>query len=689
MIEVVRRLSLGILLIALSGAVLLYTDRGSRRSARGNRSADQPIRVALVQHSSLLALVDGADGVVESLVARGYQDGGRIRLKRFNAEGDLGTANTIAREVTGGGYDLVISLSTPSLQTVANANRSGSRTPHVFGLVTDPYGAGVGINPTNHLQHPPYMTGYGSMQPVEDTLRMARAIRPGLRRIGLVWNAAEANSQAQTLIGRRVCGDLGIELIEANADTSTAAVEAAASLFARGIEALWMSGDITVSTASEALVMAARRVGIPVFTCLPPNVQFGALFDLGANYREVGRSVGQLAADVLDGRSPAAIPVENFLPETFLVNETVLPSLRERWSFPPDIRSRATGWITATATNLPAPRAMKRAAPQEVSPKAVPGRQYRIGLAYFAPEAGAELCMKGLFEGLKALGYEEGRNLTVQRTHAQGEIANIPAILQTLDAAEVDLVIPMTTPVISGACAMVKRKPVVLTYCFDPLAAGAGTSFTNHLPFMTGVGSFPPVPEMVDAIHRTLPGASSVGTLYNSSEANSTKVVHVARGLFTAKGIELSEVTVGTSADVFQAAQALVSRGVKAFYIPGDNTVLQGFEAVVQVAKEARLPVFVDDPDTAQRGATACVGLGFYAPGFAAATPVGRVLNGDLPSGIPLVNVSDPVVWLDVAKAGTLGIRFPEDLLKAYGEFEAKTRSASAPTNAVPANRSN
>ncbi|MFZ9855512.1 MAG: ABC transporter substrate-binding protein [Limisphaerales bacterium] len=689
MIETLRRLSLGIVLIALSGAVLLYTDRGSRRSARGSRSADQPIRVALVQHASLVVLEDGADGVIEALAARGYQDGGRIRLKRFNAEGDLGTANTIAREVTGGSYDFVISLSTPSLQTVANANRSGSRTPHVFGLVTDPYGTGVGISATNHLQHPPHLTGYGSMQPVEDTLRIAKAMRPDLRRLGLVWNAAEANSLAQTIIGRRVCKDLGIELIEANADSSTAAVEAAASLLARGIEALWLSGDITVSTASEALVMTARRAGIPAFTCLPPNVQLGAIFDLGANYREVGRSVGQLAADVLDGRSPATIPVENFVPETFLVNETVLPSLKERWSFPPDIRAKATGWITATATNLPAPRMVKPAAPREVPPKAVPGRQYRIGLAYFAPEAGAELCMRGLFEGLKALGYEEGRNLTVQRTHAQGEIANIPAILQTLDSAEVDLIIPMTTPVISGACAMVKHKPVVLTYCFDPLAAGAGTSFTNHLPFMTGVGSFPPVPEMVDAIRRTLPGASLIGTLYNASEANSTKVVNLARGLFKSKDIELSEVTVGTSADVFQAAQALVSRGVRAFYIPGDNTVLQGFEAVVQVAQEARLPVFVDDPDTAKRGATACVGLGFYAPGFAAATPVGRVLNGDLPSGIPLVNVSDPVVWLDVPKASALGIRFPEDLLKAYGEFETMPRSVPAPNNAGSATRSN
>ncbi|MFM7815923.1 MAG: ABC transporter substrate binding protein, partial [Verrucomicrobiota bacterium] len=477
MIEAIRRLSLGLLLISLSGAVLLYSDRGSRRSAQGNRSADQPIRVALVQHASLVVLEDGADGVVEALAARGYEEGGRIRLRRFNAEGDLGTANTIAREVTGGGYDLVISLSTPSLQTIANANKTGSRTRHVFGLVTDPYGLGVGISATNHLQHPPYMTGYGSMQPVENTLRIAKAMRPELRRVGLVWNAAEANSVAQTLIGRRVCRDLGIELVEANADSSTAAIEAAASLFSRGIEALWMSGDITVSTASEALLMSARRAGIPAFTCLPPNVQLGALFDLGANYREVGRSVGQLAADVLDGRDPATIPVENFVPETFLVNETVLPSLKSRWSFPADLRARATGWITATATNLPAPRAMRRGVPQEVSPKAIPGRRYRMGLAYFAPEAGAELCMKGLFDGLRALGYEEGRNLTVQRTHAQGEIANIPAILQTLDAAEVDLIVPMTTPVISGACAMVKRKPVVLTYCFDPLAAGVGTTF--------------------------------------------------------------------------------------------------------------------------------------------------------------------------------------------------------------------
>src|SRR4029079_16931824 len=100
-------------------------------------------------------------GVLESLRARGYVDGGRLRLHRYNAEGDIATANAIAKEVTSAGNDLLITLTTVSTQTVANANATGSKTRHVFGLVTDPYSAGIGVNRENHSDHPPYLTGYG------------------------------------------------------------------------------------------------------------------------------------------------------------------------------------------------------------------------------------------------------------------------------------------------------------------------------------------------------------------------------------------------------------------------------------------------------------------------------------------------------------------------------------------------
>ena len=683
MFETIKRLALGTILIALAAGVLLYTDTGSRQHARqaaaaANRAA-KVFRVALVQHSSLPVLEDGIQGIVAELAARGYIQGERIQLQRFNAEGDLGTANTIAREVASGSYDLVVSVSTPSLQTIANANKVGAHTAHVFGLVTDPYGTGVGIAASNHLIHPPYLTGYGCMQPVESTFRTARILRPELKSVGLVWNSAEANSVAQTRLARRFCETIGVTLVEANADSSTAAIEAVGSVIARGVDAIWISGDLTVSMASDAIITMARRAQIPVFTCMPPSIQRGSLFDLGANYIEVGHSIGRLAADVLDGKKPADIPVENYVPEVFLFNETVPPLLKDSWVIPADLRQHAAGWVTATTTNLP----LRKPAPVRLL-QPQPGRIYKIGLAYFAPEAGNDICIQGIFDGLRELGFEEGKNLEVRRSHAQAEIVNISAMLQNFDSSDVDVILPMSTPVISGACGLVKHKPVVFTYCSDPVAAGAGKSFTNHLPFVTGSGSFPPVQDMVDVIRQALPGAKSIGTIYNASEANSVKVITVAREIFARAGLKLEEVTVASSAEVLQAAQALAGRSVDAYYIQGDNTVLQGFDAAIKAARDAKLPLFTDDPDAARRGAVACIGLGYYRPGYAVAKPLVRVLLGENPAGIPFENVSEKTVWIDLPQATKFGLQFSANILKEAAAGAAKPAVVTPPPAPAP-----
>ena len=661
MLETFKRLALGFILILLASAILLYTDRGSRESTKDSGG---PIRVALVGHASTRVLEDGADGAIEALAARGYADGGRIQLTRFCAENDIATANTIAREVTSGSYDFILSMSTISLQTVAGANKTGAGTKHVFGLVTDPYGAGVGISRENHLDHPPYMTGYGCLQPVESIFRMARVMRPELQRVGLVWNAAEANSVAQTTIARKVCSDLGIELIEANADNSTGAIEAAGSVLARGAEAIWISGDITVSTASEPIIAAAKKEGIPVFSSLPLTIKSGGLFDLGANYVEVGRAVGELAADVLDGTNPATIPVENYVPEAFLYNETALEGLRDRWTIPDAVRAKADGYITATETNL------SRFATAPALPKPRPGTVYKIGVAYFSPEENQENCLAGFLEGLRAAGFEEGKNLDVTRTHAQGEIANIPSMLKNLESSDRDLIFVMTTPVLGGACSLVRNKPVVFSAVTDPVAAGAGKSLDDHLPGVTGTGSFPPVQDMVDAIRQILPRAKKIGTIYNASEANSVKVIGVARDIFRAAGFTLEEVTVASSSELGTAAQALVARGVDAIYTQTDNTVMQGFDAVIQVSRDAELPLFTDDPLAARRGALACVGLGFRQPGVVAGGMAARILCGESPGSIPMLNVAENVIWLNDDAAGKLGMTFPPELVERAAKEE-------------------
>lgn len=289
----------------------------------------------------------------------------------------------------------------------------------------------------------------------------------------------------------------------------------------------------------------------------------------------------------------------------------------------------------------------------------------RIGLIYFAPEEGADLCMKGLFDGLKEQGLEKGRNLDILSAHAQGEIANIPMLVQNYLSQDVDLIFTLTTPCLTAACSLARNKHVVFSYCYDPVAAGAGTSFTSHLPNITGVGSFPPVADTVDLIQKLVPGVKAVGTVYNTSEANSVKVITVAREIFKKRGIALEEVTATNTSEVFQSAQVACSRRVQAMWVTGDNTALQSFDGIVKATNNAKLPLIINDPEFTARGAVACVGLGWYPAGKAGGALAARVLHGEHPGNIPFQEVAMQKLVLNQKAAGTLGIVFPPDVIHA------------------------
>jgi putative tryptophan/tyrosine transport system substrate-binding protein len=292
----------------------------------------------------------------------------------------------------------------------------------------------------------------------------------------------------------------------------------------------------------------------------------------------------------------------------------------------------------------------------------------RIGLIYFAPEEGADLCMKGLFDGLKEQGLEKGRNLDVLSAHAQGEIANIPMLVQNYLSRDVDLIFTLTTPCLTAACSLARNKHVVFSYCYDPVAAGAGTSFTSHLSNITGVGSFPPVADTVDLIQKLVPGVKAVGTVYNTSEANSVKVISVAREEFKKRGIALEEVTATNTSEVFQSAQVACSRRVQAMWVTGDNTALQSFDGIVKATNNTKLPLIINDPEFTGRGAVACVGLGWYPAGKAGGALAARVLHGEDPRNIPFQEVAMQKLVLNQKAAGTLGIVFPPDVIHAAAQ---------------------
>lgn len=144
-----KRLSLGVILIFLASAVLLLSDLNRRAS--GGKGVP---RISLLQHASVVVLDEGTRGMVNGLAAKGFVEGKTIIIEKYNSEGDIAVANSIAKQMVNSQYDLLLTCSTISLQAVANANR-GKKTIQVFGLSADPPGAGVGISREDPLQHPP------------------------------------------------------------------------------------------------------------------------------------------------------------------------------------------------------------------------------------------------------------------------------------------------------------------------------------------------------------------------------------------------------------------------------------------------------------------------------------------------------------------------------------------------------
>ena len=659
----VRRLSLGVILIVLSSASLLISDWHQRKAV-----GDKTPRVAIVQHSAHAALDEGVLGVLDGLTTNGLVDGQNISIRRLNADGDFTVANAIAGQVVAAGFDLVVTISTPSLQTVAKAN-SSERVIQVFGLVADPYRAGVGIGRKSPLDHPKRLVGVPSPLPVADSFRLARKLFPGLQSVGVVWNPSEANSEITTMQAREICQELRINLREVNVDSSVGVAEAAAALTAQGVQALWVGGDNTVALALDSAISAARKARIPVFSVLPTEPNRGTLFDIGTNFYDAGRMTGKMAAEILAGVDPATIPIPAKVPEKLVVNKQALKRLKDPWEFPEDIIARADVIVDEAGIHqketrtspVPTETGQKGSGALRQPPE---GRLFKIGLVYFGPDPSADACMAGLFGGLKNLGFVEGKNLQVRKAHAQGEIINIPSILQNFDNEDLDLIIPMSTPVLTAAINAVKKKPMVFTYVYDPIAAGAGKTPTDHLPNITGTGSFPPVDDTLVVIRELLPKVQAVGTLYNSSEANSRKVIDVGRELFQKRGIKLEEVTVTNTSEVFQAAQVLTTRKIQAIWITGDNTALQAFEGIAKAAADARLPLVINDPEFTEKGALVAVGIGWQRTCQGAAKKVAQVLLGEKPQNLPFENVVVKKLVLNSDVARKLGITFPEKLAK-------------------------
>jgi ABC-type uncharacterized transport system substrate-binding protein len=312
--------------LLIAASILLLLDLGNRKTGQKKEIP----KIAVFKIASRVVLDMTEDGVIEGLARNGFIEGKTCIIKRFSPEGDMATANIIAQNIISSKFDMVITISTPALQVMANANKNGNIL-HVFCAVTDPFVSGVGITGKEPGQHPKHLVGIGTFQPVEQAFDIARKMKPDLKKVGTVWCTSETCSEACVRKARKKCSELGIDLLEMSVESSTQVRETALSLTMRGVEALWLGGDNVVETAVDQLIEACNRAKIPLFTNNPYKVSGNTIFGLGAEYVDVGRIAGTMAAEVLKGKPTSEIAIKNMVPEKLKINPEALKNMKDKW----------------------------------------------------------------------------------------------------------------------------------------------------------------------------------------------------------------------------------------------------------------------------------------------------------------------------------------------------------------------
>jgi ABC-type uncharacterized transport system substrate-binding protein len=641
-----RRLALGLSLLLATSAVLLLSDLERRRAPGAIPS------LAVVQYASSPLMEEGTQGALEALRGAGFRDGESLEIRLFNPEGDMPTANAIASEIVGGDFDMVVTMGTPALQAVANANKFGNLV-HVFGLVADPPSAGVGIEREDPMGHPPHLVGLGSFVQVGPVFRLLKELNPGVGSVGLVWNSAESNSEAFTLAAREVCAELGLELMEANVDNSSGVAEAASSLVARGAEALWISGDNTVAVAAESIIGVARSAGIPSFSILAGNAQKGCLFELGADFRAIGRETGALAASILGGADPAALPWRDVVPPMLVVNETALQGLRGSWTLPPAVLERANGVIDARGVHL-------KQTHGQPSPLA---RTWRVKAYSYNESPAVELTLDGVYRGLDESGLVKSRDYTISFASAQGDIATANSIVDGAVTEDHDLLISISTPMLQASIARARGIPVVFTLVANPVLAGAGRTSADHLPNVTGNFVVSPFAEMVALVKEIAPGIRRVGTVFCPAEVNSVYYKDRLTAETKKAGLELVTVGVHTPSEVADAALSLGTHDLDAFMQIADNLSSSTFSAIVQASDRLEKPLFAFDGSQAGRGPAVILARDYHDAGREAGQLAARVMRGSDPAGMPFRLVERVNFIIDLPRARAAGLRIPEAIL--------------------------
>jgi putative ABC transport system substrate-binding protein len=294
-----------------------------------------------------------------------------------------------------------------------------------------------------------------------------------------------------------------------------------------------------------------------------------------------------------------------------------------------------------------------------------------IGFLSARSPAEAASVLAAFRQGLGETGYFEGKNVAIEYRWAEGQYNRLPALAAELVSHQVTVITATGgEPSALAAKAATATIPIIFTLGGDPVAAGLVASLNRPGGNLTGmtIMALQMGPKRLELLRQLLPNATAMTMLINpafpTTSAEARELQDAARSL----GLQMNVQNASTESQIDTAFTTIVQQRASALIVAGDPFLLGQRDQLVRLAARHAIPTMYFLREFVEAG-----GLMSYGPNIAneyrqAGVYTGRVLKGEKPADLPVIQPTtfDLVINLKTTKA--LGLTMPQNLLVAADE---------------------
>ena len=274
--------------------------------------------------------------------------------------------------------------------------------------------------------------------------------------------------------------------------------------------------------------------------------------------------------------------------------------------------------------------------------------------------------MVGFHRGLGEAGFAEGPNVAIEYRWAEGQFERLPAMAADLVSRKVVVICAFVDVATRAAMAATKTIPIVFVSASDPVAAGFVPSLSRPEGNITGVTLIGAelVPKRLELLRELLPGATRIAVLVNPNNPGLTRDnIQQSEAAARRLGLEMIVLKAGTESEIESAVVAAVQQQANALSIATDAYLNSRSRQIASFALRHALPTTGESRETVAAGL-----LMSYGPSQAdsfrqAGLYVGRILKGEKPAELPVLQPTKIELVINITTAKAIGLKIPESFL--------------------------